>query len=255
MDYIISASTDIGNTKSTNQDSFSVKRINTKLGRMVFAVLCDGMGGLEKGELASASLVSAFNRWIVDSLPSVIDMGLADNVIRDEWVRIVTDYNEKIKDYGKKTGISLGTTITAFLLTDTRYYILNVGDTRAYEIYDGVSILTKDQTLVAREVEMGNLTPQQAERDPRRSVLLQCVGASDVVYPDMFFGDTKSNAVYMLCSDGFRHEISAEEIFTNINPRVMNSESEIKGKIDYLINLNKQRGERDNISSIVIRTI
>lgn len=59
--------------------------------------------------------------------------------------------------------------------------IINVGDTRAYEIGDHVVLLTKDQTVVAREVELGNLTQVEAETDPRRSVLLQCVGASDEV--------------------------------------------------------------------------
>ena len=66
--------------------------------------------------------------------------------------------------------------------------------------------------MVAREVELGHITPEEAEKDYRRSVLLQCVGASDQVYPDMFFGTTRLNAVYMLCSDGFRHEITECDI-------------------------------------------
>ena len=90
---------------------------------------------------------------------------------------IATEYNEKIKLYGKRCGLAsgLGTTVTALLLTEQRYYIINVGDTRAYEIGDHVALLTKDQTVVAREVELGNLTQVEAETDPRRSVLLQCV--------------------------------------------------------------------------------
>lgn len=80
----------------------------------------------------------------------------------------------------------VGTTVTALLLTESRYYIINVGDTRAYEITDRVKLLTKDQTVVEREVDLGNITPEEAEFDSRRSVLLQCVGASDDVYPDMF---------------------------------------------------------------------
>ena len=61
MNYIISANTDIGIVKSTNQDSLSVKVINTSIGKMAFAILCDGMGGLEKGEVASASVIRAFD--------------------------------------------------------------------------------------------------------------------------------------------------------------------------------------------------
>ena len=254
MNYIISGSTDIGNTKQTNQDSYNVRVLSAPQGKMVFAVLCDGMGGLAKGEVASSSLVNAFIKWSENQLPELAKAGITDAAIRNDWINIATEFNEKIKLYGKKIGAAVGTTVTALLITDTRYYIINVGDTRAYEIMDGVRVLTKDQTVVAREVEQGILTPEQAEKDERRSVLLQCVGASDVVYPDMFFGDTKLNAVYMLCTDGFRHEITPEEIYTYLNPNVMVDADGMKQNMDSLISLNKQRQERDNITVISIRT-
>ena len=131
---------------------------------------------------------------------------------------------------------------------------MNVGDTRAYEIANGIRVLTKDQTVVAREVERGNLTPEQAAVDPRRSVLLQCIGASDEVYPDLFFGDTQLNAVYMLCSDGFRHEITEGEIYNYLNPNVMLDADGMQNNMRALIDLNKQRQERDNITVVSIRT-
>ena len=254
MNYIISGSTDIGNTKQTNQDSYNVRVLSAPQGKMVFAVLCDGMGGLAKGEVASSSLVNAFVKWSDNVLPELAKNGITDSAIRNDWINIATDFNEKIKLYGKKIGAAVGTTVTAILITGTRYYIINVGDTRAYEILDGVRVLTKDQTVVAREVEQGILTAEQAEKDTRRSVLLQCVGASEFVYPDMFFGDTKVNAVYMLCTDGFRHEITSEEIYTYLNPNVMVDADGMKQNMDSLISLNKQRQERDNITVISIRT-
>ena len=256
MNFIVSATTDIGLTKSTNQDSYNVRVFSTKQGKVVLAVLCDGMGGLAKGEVASASLVNAFCKWADNKLPILCESEITDSDIRADWVGIATEYNEKIKLYGKKCGLSsgLGTTVTALLLTENRYYIINVGDTRAYEITDSVAILTKDQTVVAREVELGNLTPEEAETDSRRSVLLQCIGASDDVYPDMFFGDTKLNATYMLCSDGFRHEITNKEIYDFLNPNVMVDADGMKHNMESLIELNKQRQERDNISVITIRT-
>ena len=70
----------------------------------------------------------------------------------------------------------------------------------------------------------------------------------------MFFGDTKLNAVYMLCSDGFRHEITKEEIYQYLNPSVMIDVNGMKQNMDALIDLNKQRQERDNISVISVRT-
>lgn len=254
MNFIVSATTDIGLTKSTNQDSFNVRVFSTMQGKVVLAVLCDGMGGLAKGEVASASLVNAFCKWADNKLPILCEGEITDADIRADWVGIATEYNEKIKSYAASCGTNMGTTVTALLLTEKRYYIINVGDTRAYEIADAVTVLTKDQTVVAREVELGNLTPEEAERDSRRSVLLQCIGASDEVYPDMFFGDTKLNAVYMLCSDGFRHEITEDEIHQYLNPNVMVDADGMKQNMDALIELNKQRQERDNISVVSIRT-
>lgn len=254
MNYIISASTDIGLTKDTNQDSFSTRVFNTKQGKIAFAVLCDGMGGLDQGEVASASLVNAYCRWSDTRLPELSEREITDSEIRSDWVGLATEYNEKIKTYGKKSGISIGSTVTVMLITSSRYYIINIGDTRAYEISDSVRVLTKDQTVVAREIELGLLTEEEAKTDSRRSVLLQCVGASDDVYPDMFFGDTKLNAVYMLCSDGFIHEITEREIYDYLNPYVMVDADGMKRNMDSLIEINKQRKEKDNISVITIRT-
>ena len=254
MNFIISANTDIGLTKDTNQDSLSVKVLNTPQGRMVFAILCDGMGGLAKGEVASATLVTAFNAWVTEQLPALCGAPIEDHIIRNQWETIITEQNERIKAYGAWQGVRLGTTAVIMLLTQTRYYILNVGDSRAYEITTFLRQITNDQTFVAREVALGNMTEEEAERDERRSVLLQCVGASEDVYPEMFFGDVQQNAVYMLCSDGFRHEVRPDEIFAGFQPDVLLSDSDMDRSTVQLIELNKQRMERDNISVILVRT-
>lgn len=254
MNFIVSATTDIGISKSTNQDSLSVKVINTSIGRMVFAVLCDGMGGLAKGEVASATVIQAFDNWARNELPLLCNKPLEDSVIRSQWDRIITEQNNIIKTYGARQGVRLGTTAVVMLLTQTRYYIMNVGDSRAYELTNGLKQLTADQTFVAREVALGNMTEEQAAVDERRSVLLQCVGASDEVYPDMFFGDTMENAVYMLCSDGFRHEITGDEIYASLQPNLLLDEATMQQHTVNLIELNKQREERDNISVVLVRT-
>ncbi len=254
MNFIISARTDIGLVKNTNQDSLSMRVVNTPQGRMVFAVLCDGMGGLDKGEVASASVIQAFDKWLRNDLPALCNKPLEDSIIKEQWNNIVTEQNIAIKRYGARQGVKLGTTVVAMLLTQTRYYILNVGDSRAYEIVDSMNQITNDQTFVAREIALGNMTVEQAMQDERRNVLLQCVGASEEVYPDMFFGDVLPNAVYMLCSDGFRHEISAEEIFEKFDPNVLLDENAMDVNADTLIELNKVRKERDNISVALVRT-
>ncbi|MBR2981505.1 MAG: protein phosphatase 2C domain-containing protein, partial [Odoribacter sp.] len=156
MNFIVSARTDIGLTKNTNQDSLSMRVVNTPQGRMVFAVLCDGMGGLDKGEVASASVIRAFDSWLRNELPTLCSAPIEDSVIREQWNNIVTEQNNTIKTYGARQGVKLGTTVVAMLLTQNRYYILNVGDSRAYEISDCVKQITSDQTFVAREIALGN---------------------------------------------------------------------------------------------------
>ena len=254
MNFIISASTDVGIKKTTNQDSLTIQTIKTRQGRMVFALICDGMGGLSKGELASATLVDAFQQWVRQELPSLCQTPIADAVIQSQWENIIYQQNQKIGDYGKHHGIRLGTTVVAMLITEQRYYILNVGDSRAYELTDTIRQLTTDQTYVAREVAAGRMTPEQAKTDRYRNVLLQCCGSSEQIYPEMICGATKLNAVYMLCSDGFRHEISAEEIYQSLQPSVLLSHETMQRNTDALIELNKRRMERDNISVTLVRT-
>lgn len=254
MEFLVSANTDIGLVKDTNQDGLSVKVINTPMGRMAFAILCDGMGGLSKGEVASTTLISAFDDWVYNELPLLCNSPIDDAVIRSQWERIVVEQNKKIGAYGASQGIRLGTTIVVALFTQTRYYILNIGDSRAYEISDEFIQITNDQTFVAREVQLGRMTEEEAKTDSRRSVLLQCVGASDDVYPDMFFGETRKDAVYMLCSDGFRHEITPEEIHSYFHPNVMLDVDSMNANTLQLIETNKQRAERDNISVAIVRT-
>jgi len=256
MNFIISAKTDIGTTKDTNQDSLSVRVLNTPAGRMVFAVICDGMGGLSSGEVASASVVKAFMNWSETELPQLVSSEIKESIIKAQWTSILKTQNEKIMNYGKQQGLQkgLGTTAVTMLLTEKRYFILNVGDSRAYEIYDNVRQITIDQTVAEREVGLGRMTKEQAKHDFRRNVLLQCIGASAVVVPDMFFGETKESAVYMLCTDGFRHEITKDEIWERLNPYVLTGTKVMDNNARYLIELNKQRLEKDNISVALIRT-
>ena len=136
MNFLISANTDIGTLKKTNQDSVLIKKIHTCQGEMVFAVLCDGMGGLEKGEVASAAVVRAFEQWVNTELPLLCGQVLEERKIRTDWESIVKEMNREITEYGKQQGICLGTTVVVFLITQIRYFALNVGDSRLYELTD-----------------------------------------------------------------------------------------------------------------------
>ena len=123
MEFLVSANTDIGLVKDTNQDGMTVKVFDTCQGKMAFAVLCDGMGGLAKGEVASTTVICAFNDWAYTVLPELCKAPIQDYEIRSQWERIVVKQNELIKAYGAGQGINLGTTIVVMLVTETRYYL------------------------------------------------------------------------------------------------------------------------------------
>lgn len=255
VEFLISAQSDIGIVKVTNQDSLSIKTANTPVGKVAFAVLCDGMGGLQKGEVASATLVKAFSDWFNNDFKNMVLSGFSSMRLQQTWNEIVTYNNQKIMNYGNNQGIRLGTTVTAMLIIQGRYYIINIGDTRAYKINNKIDKITQDQTVIAREILKGCITEEDAKQDPRRGILLQCIGASNMITPDFFSGDVKPNEVYMLCTDGFRHEITEEEMFNNLNPNIIKNTYVMDEQMKYLIELNKQRQEKDNISVMLIKTI
>jgi len=254
MKFFATAKSDKGIKKPINQDSLTLKIANTAYGQVVLAVICDGMGGLEQGEVASATVIKAFEEWFLYEFPQLLQYGLKELNIKQRWEAIVATQNIKIENYGRERNIRLGTTLTAMLIISGCYYIIHVGDTRAYEIHHTLTQLTNDQTVVAREIANGNLTEEQAKVDARRNVLLQCIGASDVVRPEFLSGEVKLSAVYMLCSDGFRHEITTDEIGGYFSPTNLCNVENMSHNAEYLIELNKSRWEQDNISVLLIRT-
>lgn len=253
MKYLTAFHTDVGLTKETNQDSICIKSATTSMGDVLMAIICDGMGGLEKGELASATVIRRFSYWFDNELPMMIE-GFRMDKVKYSFDVMITELNEKIGQYGRERSVSLGTTLTVMFFAKDEYMIAHVGDSRAYEIESKVVLLTEDQTVVGREVRRGRMTMEQAKNDPRRNVLLQCIGASSVVRPDYIKDNIKNETVYMLCSDGFRHVISEEEIYAELNPNLCTSEDIMKKQAIKLVEVNKQRQERDNISVIVIKT-
>lgn len=255
MNFKVAEYSDIGIRKSTNQDSLCIKEAETQNGKVLLAMVCDGMGGLEKGEVASATVITVFSKWFEQELPFQLSKENALEEISYQWNRMIKEQNQNIADYGNRNHIQLGTTITAMLFLENGEYLIgHVGDSRSYRITDlGIDVLTEDQTVVAREIKMGRLTPEQAETDPRRSVLLQCIGASKIVEPDMLRGVYQPNECYMLCSDGFRHVITPQEIQCAFAPSRNIDESVMTNNIVSLIELNKQRQETDNISAVLIK--
>lgn len=254
MNFLTAVYTDVGMKKHTNQDSILIKEAITDYGKICLSVICDGMGGLWKGELASAALVRSFSKWFEETFPDYLSTGMNSRIIQRSMEKVITTTGSRISHYAKKEHSLMGTTVVALLLTEKRYYVIHVGDSRAYELTGQIDQLTKDQTFVQREIERGRMTMEEARNDPRKNILLQCVGASESIKPAFYEGVTKKNSCYLLCSDGFYRRISHQEMFQSLNPSRMTSEEVMKNQLIDLTERNKYRKEVDNISAVLIKT-
>lgn len=255
MEILTSYFTHQGNVKKMNQDSLSVKVINSPKGRLAFALICDGMGGLEQGELASKEVVIAFNNWLVTEFAWMItEDNFSEELLKQQWQTIIETMNDSLGVYANQHGKMMGTTVSAILLYQGRYYICHVGDSRIYKFDTDICQLTEDHTLVAQEVRMGMLTEEEAQKDPRRSVLLQCVGASDIINPQYESGDISGETTFILCSDGFVHMLSKEELKNGFMPGNIQNKEQGNEICEQLVRLAMERGEQDNITVIAIVT-
>ncbi len=292
MYYCASAVTDVGTRKQTNQDGICIRVANTKEhGQVAMAVICDGMGGLSKGEVASATVVRMFSNWF----ERVVSQGLflySMEEISEAWKRMLREENRRILEFGRKIHVNIGTTCSALFLMGNEFVIAHVGDTRIYAMTGeafsptrvtsdticskgrtlpiirwplrqgasgkgcwkgGIRQLTLDQTYVAREVRLGNMTSEQARTHAKRSVLLQCVGASREVEPQVVLGEVRAGTVFLLCSDGFRHVLSEGEMYKNLYSVAFGNAKRLERNGKKLVKLVKERGEKDNISVAVIQ--
>ena len=173
MRVIAAAETDAGICKPINQDGYCIKIAQTPAGQVALAAVCDGMGGLEKGELASATAVREFSAWFDQTLPGLLPE-LDWMRVSEMWRAMIHDVDVRLHEYGAAHGLELGTTVTAMLIYGGKYLIAHVGDTRVYEVGGVLRQLTEDHTVVEREVQAGLLTPEAAEPGSRGAC---CCGA------------------------------------------------------------------------------
>lgn len=253
MEFLTAYHTDIGIRKKTNQDSMMILKAESSGRKIVFAAVCDGMGGLAKGELASATMCRSLEAWLMERFPILLAKGFSPDDIWNEWERLVEFTNRAISNYASDNRTSLGTTCTALLLLDNIFYLMNVGDSRIYRLSDNIYQLTKDQTVVQREIDAGRMTYEEALTNPDRSVLLQCIGATPDVHPDYISGVVNPGDAFLLCCDGFRHVVSADEFYQAFHPSLMTSPEIMQQKLQEITELNKQRLEDDNISAMLIK--
>ena len=240
--------------KETNQDSLLfIQSCQPQGDEIVLAVICDGVGGLKRGERASAEAVKAFRSWFHDRIENLYYQENLVAVLFNEWDKLIQSLHSSMKEDSEKAGFRSGTTVEAVLFMKNQYYICHVGDCRTYIVSDTITQLTTDHTVVQRELTEGRLTLQQAQKDPRQSLLLQCVGAGKAVKPDFLHGEVQSHQSSLICCDGFRRRVTDDEIKHLC--RYSTNEKKLRQSLEEVTRLCKKRKETDNITGILISAI
>jgi len=247
--FIIEGISDAGTKNPENQDACFAGTTIAASGSTVFAIVCDGMGGMQSGDLASASIIDEFRKWFYGKC----DLGTEwiTNIydIHNEWEEILERCNQEIIRYGTEHSTRLGSTVVAVLFTQEHVILMNVGDSRAYYVADTVIKLSCDHSVVGKDIELGILTEEEAKSDNRNNVLTQCVGVLDEIDP-FFSGLDIKNGSYILCSDGFYNRISNEEIKNTLR-NVYDGET-LQDAITTLKSIDRAREEKDDISVIAV---
>lgn len=253
LKYIGAVITDAGIKREINQDSVCLKIAESADHKQAaMAIVCDGMGDFQKGELASAEVIRAFAQWFDHILPNLLD-GISWQQLKEQWGRMLDEQNNRLMNYGQTENVRLGTTFSGILCIGKEYMIMHVGDSRIYSVGDSMTQLTEDHTLVARKIQMGELRPEDAERHPQRNVLTQCVGASKNLKPQVIEGKVHENVIFILCSDGFRHVLTRREMMETFLPEKMKTIEDMDCASHKMVELVKQRKETDNITVALLR--
>jgi protein phosphatase len=240
--------TDVGCHRENNEDSYSYWEPEddaafAKLGRL--AIVADGMGGHEGGQIASQTAVKTFTK------------AYADSPGPDPQARLLSALNEAHLGIQKQARenprlSSMGTTCTALALVNSQVYFVHVGDSRLYLVREGkLRILTRDHTLVARLIDKGVIRPDQAQDHPQKHVLTSALGVPedmDIDYSPEPLPLQKGD-VLMICTDGLWGQLDSGEI-----EQALASQSP-KAACHALVQLAKDRGGPDNITLQVLRIV
>jgi len=250
MEFIQSYYTDVGTKRRCNQDSLALIKADTDFGEVLLAVICDGMGGHQSGELASKLCIKNFSKWFKTKLPHLLYTGFYYEQLKDEWRNLIHDTNSSLFREKEKSGVEMGSTATAFLFLEGQYYAVHVGDCRGYEITNKIRQITKDHSLVALEVEQGLLTKEEAKSDKRANILIESIGITQNVNMEFYTGKIQSSSSFLICTDGLWHQLEENEIERYLSKGQIADNKMLRMHLNFLTETVKYRGEKDNISAI-----
>lgn len=228
------AATDVGLVRDVNEDTVHVDER--------LAVIADGMGGAAAGEIASAIAVDEIVR------------GFGQDPTSQGLVRAVVAANRAIqRDAGTHPHrAGMGTTAVAIGLTTVPSgllpVIVNVGDSRAYQLRDGaLRQITHDHSVAEEWVRQGRISAEAAAQHPRRHQLTRTLGIEDAVQPDVFPLAVEQGDRVLLCSDGLSNELTDDEIAA-----IASAPASLDEAVARLVEESNQRGGRDNITAVLI---
>lgn len=232
MNFIVSAVTDQGKENEKNEDSLAVRSCMSGCGHMCMAVVCDGLGGLASGEIASAHVVVKMTEWFVQNAAKFSSVRGAALSAK----KYLSELSEQLIEYGGREGIAVGTTATVLFLAAGKYAFVHVGDTRIYRICHRCRCITVDQSVNDR-------------------VLTQCVGGVPKLAPQIGGGDAKWGDRFLLCSDGFRHKNEAKIFAAYYRRRDNKTQRQMEYHTRQLIERCRYLGEKDNVTAVVINIV
>jgi serine/threonine protein phosphatase PrpC len=242
----VASLTDVGCQREQNEDSLGYWEPDDnaqfqRLGRL--AIVADGMGGHEGGQVASQIAVKSLQQ-------SYSESEVADP--QQRLLEAIHNAHSAIQQRSRESIglIGMGTTCTAAAIVENRLYYAHVGDSHLYLLRAGeLRLLTRDHSLVARLIETGVIRPEDAESHPQKHVLTAALGVSDEIAPDHAVEALalEKSDVLMICSDGLWGQMTGAEMQGILSSQLP------KAACDSLVKLAKDRGGPDNITLQIIR--
>ena len=254
--------TDVGMARDHNEDSFLVANLTTRevslqpevrsheLGiRGTLFMVADGMGGAAAGELASEMATETVAGHMIEAWGN--DQEATEQRFAYRLKEAVEIANSRIYEYARAhpENRGMGTTTTAAGCLGGALFLTQIGDSRGYLIRQGkIAQITKDQSLMQRLVDAGELTEEEAAVSERRNIILQALGPDPTVKVDLTRQELSKGDTLVMCSDGLSGLVRNEDIL-----RIVTAAPDLVGACKDLIDLANSRGGPDNITCIVAR--
>jgi PPM family protein phosphatase len=244
VELAFAARTDTGRVRKRNEDAIAVSL------RHGIAILADGMGGYNAGDVASSIAVATMMESLERHL-SAIEIGRArGKQIRNMLIDAVGEANRAIQAaaHDNMHYSGMGTTIVAAVFHHDRALVAHAGDSRLYRWRHGeLALLTRDHSLMQEQLEAGLVSPEEARTSPTRNLITRALGVEDGVEAEVHEHVTMAGDVYLLCSDGLSDMLTSDEIAG----LMAHNDNDIGAACDALVWQANAKGGRDNVSVIL----